>query len=574
MALRAISGSHDGGSCSSSRSRSEHASASEGEERLLVALVGSASIQWGTELISDHIKDGPGGGPTIEATAFYVREMLDVDVVDSRAKEDSDQYQLKASERHGFALARSGGKANDLASMAKSLRQQKTVLPFKLEERNGVSKMDLDELIAWLGPQVHSLTCFKPKLVELFEGPSRRLSPEVVKQEAAASLHYGLGHDQNLVTWKGFCLTGFLTDYLEPEDVWCARVCRPWSTWPQVNEVEREGHADTIPRGRTTGRKMLRLYDLAARKQWQGYRHVHGENPRNSLAYKEKGFHEEKELDKIDDCLFAQNGYGLSRPWWQPGMPRELQQKWSRVDLSRPNMKSHLNSVHTKFHQEESLPVPFEGRWRKVALTEWAGDSNTRLASSIAEGLDLPRQTKHQAGDGITMDLEVFEDLAGVQVLDILSPGENVASIFGMVELEILKLHDSNAVATVFVEVGAVRRSQPQDHVTRKSAREKQLTDWNDSEGVIVFASPTTVGTKHPLEVDVAVFYCGGTRSRLRAWQHPRDSRAHGCTAWLRNYHQGILQRSLAKMVQTLRVAGITLSAAFGHYFPGRRRRR
>ena len=92
MALRAISGSHDGGSCSSSRSRSEHASASEGEERLLVALVGSASIQWGTELISDHIKDGPGGGPTIEATAFYVREMLDVDDVAGRAKEDSDQY--------------------------------------------------------------------------------------------------------------------------------------------------------------------------------------------------------------------------------------------------------------------------------------------------------------------------------------------------------------------------------------------------------------------------------------------------------------------------------------------------
>ena len=97
-------------------------------------------------------------------------------MVDSQAKENSDQYQFNAIAQRSFALARSGGKANDLASKAKTLQQQQTELLVKLEERNGVSKKELDELIEWLGPQAHSLLCFKPKLAELFAGPIHRLS--------------------------------------------------------------------------------------------------------------------------------------------------------------------------------------------------------------------------------------------------------------------------------------------------------------------------------------------------------------------------------------------------------------
>ena len=285
MAWRANTGRHDGGSSSSSRSCSGNASASEGETGLEDAFVGSASIPRDTELNSDD-GGGPGGGPTSDATAYYVRELLGIDMVDSQAKENSDQYQFNAIAQHSFALARSGGKANDLASKAKTLQQQQTELLVKLEERNGVSKKELDELIEWLGPQAHSLLCFKPKLVELFAGPIHRLSREVVKR-GAESLHLGLCHGQDLATRKGYRLTGLLIDYLEPEDVWCAWVCKPWSTWSQVNEVKSEGAAETIRRGRAAGLKMLRLYFMAARKQWQGQRHVHGENPRNSLAYKE-----------------------------------------------------------------------------------------------------------------------------------------------------------------------------------------------------------------------------------------------------------------------------------------------
>ena len=237
-------------------------------------------------------------------------------------------------------------------------------------------------------------------------------------------------------------------------------------------------------------------------------------------------------------------------------MPKELHQKRTRVDSSRPTVKFHPNFVCTKSHQEEILHVPLEGRWRGIALTEWAEDYPARLALSMADGLDLPRQTRHQAKAGITMDQEVVEDQAVVQVLDSLRPGEYVASDFGSVELDILELHTSIEVTAVSAKAGAVTWPQSPENVTRRSTMVKNLTDWIDLEGAIILTSQTPVGTELPLEVEVAVFIFGGPLLRLRARQLPRDGREHECMAWLRRYHIGTAHGSPAEMAQAIRDAG------------------
>ncbi len=223
-------------------------------------------------------------------------------------------------------------------------------------------------------------------------------------------------------------------------------------------------------------------------------------------------------------------------------------------------MKFHLNFVCTKSHQEEILHVPLEGRWKGIALTEWAEDYPARLAFSMADGSDLPRQTRHQAKAGITMDQEVIEDQAVVQVLDSLRPGERVASDFGSVELGILELHTSIEVTMVSAKAGAVTWPQSPEKVTRRSTMVKNLTDWIDLEGAIVLTSQTPVGTELPLEVEVAVFIFGGPLLRLRARQLPRDGREHECMAWLRRYHIGTAHGSPAEMAQAIR------DAAPGHH--------
>ncbi len=235
--------------------------------------------------------------------------------------------------------------------------------------------------------------------------------------------------------------------------------------------------------------------------------------PRNPDAAVDKGFHRRKHLDQQNARLITKVASGLAHPWWQPGMPKG------------------------------------------VAIADWAENSVTYLAPSIAEGQGLPRQTNHQEGARITMDPGVSEDHAGTQGLDVRCPGEYVASVCGMVELDVFELHTSHEVATMFVAAGAENWPRPPENATRKTAMENQLMDWIDLDSVIVFPYQTPVGTKRPLEVEIAMSFFGGPRSRLRARQLPRTGREPGCSAWLTRCNKSVINVSSRKMVQSMRDA-------------------